>query len=79
MLVVFETYQQCSGVQARLVLLRVEVGTSKPQNSPIVPPQKEAHCALDNVCENNVGPEFSPENVLGSKFHQRGDVFPLSI
>lgn len=77
--VVFETYQQCSGVQARLVLLCVEVGPSEPQNSPVVPPQKETHCALDNVCENNVGPEFPPKNVLGGKFHQRGDVFPLRI
>lgn len=66
-------------MKASLILLRVEIGTPKLKDSPVVPPQKEAHCTLQQICHNHKGPEFWSEDVLWRELHQRWDVTPLGI
>lgn len=73
------TYQQCPGVQARLVLWTIVVSPSQLQHCLVVPPQEEADCPLEYISHENVCPEFCAKNILRRKLHQRRNIIPLIV
>jgi hypothetical protein len=73
------TYQQCPRMKAGLVLRAFEVCAPQLVDYPVVPPNEAADGDLDEVSEENVGPEFTSTNVLRRELHERRNVAVLVV
>jgi hypothetical protein len=51
-------------VQASLVLFAIEIRSSELEHGLVVPPEKEADCALGQVCYKYKSPELGAKDVL---------------
>lgn len=66
-------------METLLVLFAIKVRPPQLHNRHIIPPQKEAHSALNNIRKEDIHPELSSKQILRRKLHQRRDITPLVV